>query len=321
MFKYCAQKCTNIVAPFDYCVNSSYNECMSEQKIIVVVGPTASGKSDLAVLIAKKMNGEIISADSRQVYKHMNLGTGKITKKEMGGIPHYLLDVTNPWNDFSVARYKRVGRKMIGDILKRGKTPIICGGTGHYIEALVDGLLIPEVKPDKQLRKILQNKTTQELFKQLQKIDPERAKTIDPHNPRRLVRAIEIAHHMGSVPQKKYDPLPYTTIWIGIAKSMEELKTRIHIRLLQRIRKGMIREIQNIHNGTYGKPVSWKKLDDFGLEYRYVSRFLNGKISKKEMLEQLEKETFAYAKRQITWFKKNPRIQWIQGFKEALELI
>ncbi|RJQ24019.1 tRNA (adenosine(37)-N6)-dimethylallyltransferase MiaA [Candidatus Parcubacteria bacterium] len=294
---------------------------MKEPRIFVIVGPTASGKSDCAVLIAKKVNGEIISADSRQVYKGMNLGTGKITKKEMAGIPHHLLDTTNPWNEFSVSRYKRLGRKIIIEIIQRGKTPIVCGGTGHYIEALVDGLIIPEVRPDKQLRKVLQNKTPQELFKQLQKLDPERASTIDMHNPRRLVRAIEIATHLGRVPQKQYDPLPYKTLWIGISKEKEELEKRIHTRLLSRIKKGMIQEIQNLHDGKLGRSVSWKKLDNFGLEYRYVSRHLRGLITKEEMIHQLEKEIIDYSKRQHTWFKRNKRIQWINNEKGIEEIL
>lgn len=294
---------------------------MKEQKVIIVVGPTASGKSDLAVLIAKKVNGEIISADSRQVYRGMNLGTGKITKKEMFGIPHHLLDVVNPWNSFAVSRYKKMGRAVIKDIIKRKKTPIICGGTGHYIEALVDGLVIPEVKPNKALRKSLENKTTKELFLLLKKLDKNRAKTIDSKNPRRLVRAIEIATHLGSVPEKKYEPLPFDTIWIGVSKNQDELKDRIHTRLLSRIRKGMIKEIKDLHDGKLGKPVSWRHLDDFGLEYRYVSRFLRKVITKEEMLGQLEKEIIAYAKRQITWFKKNQRIYWIHHEKGVEEIL
>jgi len=291
-----------------------------EPIVIVIVGPTASGKSDLAVSIAKKISGEIISADSRQVYRGMNLGTGKITKKEMSGIPHHLLDVVNPWNSFSVSRYKKMGRKIIKEIIARGKTPIVCGGTGHYIEALVEGLIIPEVKPDKKLRKLLEKKTTKELFALLKKLDPERAKTIDQHNPRRLVRAIEIATHLGSVPEKQYNPLPYKTLWIGVSKDTDELKERIHTRLLSRIKRGMIKEIQNLHDGKLGKSVSWKKLDDFGLEYRYVSRYLRKLITKEEMIIQLEKEIIAFSKRQDTWFKRNKSIQWIQDIEELYKV-
>ncbi|MFA5870608.1 MAG: tRNA (adenosine(37)-N6)-dimethylallyltransferase MiaA [Candidatus Paceibacterota bacterium] len=293
----------------------------STQKIIVIIGPTASGKSDYAVKIAKKVKGEVISADSRQVYCGMNLGTGKITKKEMSGVPHYLIDVVNPWNTFTVSHYKTIGRKIIKDIIKRGKTPIICGGTGHYIEALVEGLIIPEVKPDKKLRKSLENKTTKELFLLLKKIDSKRAQTIDRNNPRRLVRAIEIATNLGYVPEKRYDPLPYETIWIGILKDAEILKKRIHIRLLSRIKKGMIKEIQNLHNGKVGRKVSWKKLDDFGLEYRYVSRYLRGLITKEEMLSQLEKAIIDYSKRQNTWFKQNKAIHWINDYQEISSYI
>jgi len=296
------------------------NEENKESKIIIIVGPTASGKSNLAVTIAKKINGEIISADSRQVYRGMNLGTGKITKKEMGGIPHHLIDIVNPWNTFSVSRYKKMGRKTIEEIIKRNKTPIICGGTGHYIEALVEGLIIPEVKPDKKLRKSLENKTAKELFVLLKKKDPERASTIDAYNPRRLIRAIEIATHLGRVPKKQYNPLPYKTVWIGILKDEDILKKRIHARLLSRIKMGMIKEIENLHDGKKGKPVSWKKLDDFGLEYRYVSRYIRKLITKEEMIVQLEKEIVNYSKRQNTWFKRNKAIHWIRSIEELYEV-
>lgn len=293
---------------------------MMEPGIIVIVGPTASGKSDLAVSIAKKVNGEIISADSRQVYRGMNLGTGKITKKEMKGVPHHLLDVINPWNTFSVSRYKKMGRKTIENIIQRNRAPIICGGTGHYIEALIEGLVIPKVKPDKKMRRLLEGKTTKELFAILKKLDLERSRTIDQNNPRRLVRAIEIATYLGHVPQKQYDPLPYKTLWVGISKNTNELKERIHIRLLSRIKKGMIKEIQDLHNGKLGKSVSWKKLDDFGLEYRYISRYLQGLLTKEEMIVQLEKEIIAFSKRQNTWFKRNKSIHWIRGIDELYKV-
>ena len=168
---------------------------MSEkkQKIIVILGPTASGKSGLAVKLAKKIDGEIISADSRQVYKGMDIGTGKIIKKEMFGIPHYLLDIKNPKKQFTVMEFKKLAEKKIAEILKKKKIPIICGGTGFYINSVVDDIDFPEIKPDKKLRKELEKKPTEELFKILKKLNPTRAKNIDSKNKRRLIRAIEIA--------------------------------------------------------------------------------------------------------------------------------
>lgn len=293
----------------------------TRQKCIVIVGPTSGGKSDLAVQIAKKFGGEIISADSRQVYRHMNLGTGKITKKEMKGIPHHMLDVANPWTTYSVSKYQTQAKKIIKGIISRGHIPIICGGTGLYIDALMDGLIIPEVKPNRVLRKELEKKTTSELFLCLERLDPERARDIDQKNPRRLIRAIEIAYALGRVPKKEYNPLPYETLWIGTYKTPEELRERIIARLHARMRKGIKKEIQLLHKGSLGKSVSWKKLEEFGLEYRYVSRFLQSLITHEELMEQLSKEIYAYAKRQMTWFKRNKRIHWITKESEAFTLI
>ena len=164
----------------------------------MVLGPTASGKSDLAVRLAKTFNGEVVSADSRQVYRGMNIGTGKITKKEMRGIPHHLLSVASPKKTFDVVQWKEKADKAIADIIQRGKMPIICGGTGLYIKALVENVAYPDVPPDWKLRKTLERKTTHQLFATLQKLDPLRAQTIDPRNPRRLIRAIEIVKHTGN---------------------------------------------------------------------------------------------------------------------------
>ena len=160
-------------------------------KLIVILGPTSSGKTDLSIMLAKKYNGEIVSADSRQVYKGMNIGAGKVTKKEMGKIPHHLLDVANPKTRFSVAQYQKLALKTIKNIQNKNKVPILVGGTGFYIQSIVDGIVIPEVKPDWKLRKKLEKLTNEQLFKRLKKLDPKRAKLIDKKNPRRLVRALE----------------------------------------------------------------------------------------------------------------------------------
>ncbi|MEK7634419.1 MAG: tRNA (adenosine(37)-N6)-dimethylallyltransferase MiaA, partial [Patescibacteria group bacterium] len=161
-------------------------------KIIVILGPTSSGKSKLAIKIAKKYDGEIISADSRQVYKKLNIGSGKITKKEMEGIPHYLLDVTSPKRTFTVNQYQKLAKKALKKIIKKGKLPIICGGTGLYIDTLIYDYQLPQVPPQPKLRKQLEKKSTEELFGQLQKLDSRRAQNIDKHNRRRLIRALEI---------------------------------------------------------------------------------------------------------------------------------
>ena len=278
-----------------------------KQKIIVVLGPTSSGKSDLAVILAKKFNGEIVSADSRQVYKGMNIGTGKITKKEMGGIPHHLLDVANPKRKYSVAQFKREAEKAIRNIAHRGKIPILCGGTGFYIQAIVDDIVFPEVRSNPTLQKKLKKLSPEELFLKLKKLDKRRAKNIDPHNPHRLIRAIEIATELGSVPHLAVQPpSEYNILRVGIKTDDDILKERIYKRLLTRLRRGMIAEVKRLH--TEG--VSWKRMEELGLEYKYLAWHLQGKLSKKEMVEQLNTAIWQYAKRQKTWFKKDKRIKW-----------
>ncbi|MFA6430295.1 MAG: tRNA (adenosine(37)-N6)-dimethylallyltransferase MiaA [Candidatus Paceibacterota bacterium] len=283
-------------------------------KIIVILGPTSSGKSDVAVSMAKKFNGEIISADSRQVYKGMDLGTGKITKKEMLGIPHYLLDVANPKTIFSVEKYKKLAEKKIEEILKKNKTPIICGGTGFYIDSIVKNILLPQVKPNKKLRKELENKTTEELYRTLQKLSPSRAQNIDSKNRVRLIRAIEIAKALGKVPEVKELPSKYEFILIGIDLPDEILKERIKIRLQKRLKAGMLKEVQKLKKDG----VSWKRLESFGLEYRNCALFLQNKISKEQMIQNIEKESFQYVKRQRTWFRRNKNIKWFGNNKRDI---
>ena len=289
---------------------------LQDDPIIVVLGPTSSGKSALAIKIAKKIGGEVISADSRQVYKGMDIGTGKITRREMKGVCHYLLDVVSPKKIFTVAKYKSLGSKAIQKILSRGKIPIICGGTGLYIRALVDQPHIPEVPPNKRLRARLVKKSVNELFEMLKNKDPRRAATIDSKNPRRLIRALEIIEAVGRVPELKYSPL-INVVFIGINIEPKKLKNLIRARLKKRIGAGMIKEIEKLHNSG----ISWSRLYDLGLEYRYGALYLQNKITKKEFENQLLKESLKYAKRQMTWFKKDKRIHWIKSEKEAFVLL
>ncbi|MBU1519642.1 tRNA (adenosine(37)-N6)-dimethylallyltransferase MiaA [Patescibacteria group bacterium] len=278
-----------------------------KQKIIAVVGPTSSGKSDLAVLIAKKFGGEIISADSRQVYKGMDLGTGKITKKEMGGIPHHLLDIANPKRRYSVAQFNKDARRAITEIQERNKIPILCGGTGFYIQAITSNYVLPSVKPNKILREKLEKLSTKQLAVCLNKLDPQRAKEIDPRNPHRLIRAIEIATELGKVPLLSTQaPNPYNMLQIGIITNDSDLKERIKTRLLARIRRGMFAEAKHLHT----RGVSWKRMEELGLEYKYLTLFLQNKLSKPEMIKQLNIASWQYAKRQKTWFKRDKNINW-----------
>jgi len=286
-------------------------------KVAVIVGPTSSGKSDLAVCLAKKFNGEVVSADSRQVYKGMNIGTGKITKKEMRGMPHHLLDVVSPKTRFTVTQYVKKAEKAIEKIHKAGKLPIICGGAGFYIQALIDGISIPEVKPDWTLRKKLEKQTAKELFQQLKKLDSERAKNIDRHNKRRLIRAIEIVLKTGKAVPPMEKRAKYNVLMLGIKIDQARLNEKIENRLLKRLNQGMIEEVKRLSQSG----LSWKRLEEFGLEYRHIARYLQNKMTYEEMAEKLQKEIERYAKRQMTWFKKDKRIVWIDNKKTAETLV
>ena len=291
---------------------------MSSKKLIVILGPTASGKSALAVKIAKKFGGEVISVDSRQVYKGMDIGTGKIKKEEMKGVPHYLLDVASPKKRFTVAQFQKLAKKAIEKIFKKGKIPILCGGTGFYLWVLTHQVSIPKVKPDWKSRKKLEKKPAKELFEILKKLDKDRAKTIEKENKRRLIRAIEIAKKLGKVPPLKTESLPYPILFLGIKKSSEELRKLIRKRLLKRLKEGMIEEVKVLRKSG----ISWKRLEEFGLEYKWISKYLQGKISYKEMIKNLQKDIESFAKRQMTYFKKYfPKTVWIKNFKEAEKLI
>jgi tRNA dimethylallyltransferase len=293
------------------------NTKTQNNKLLVIVGPNASGKSDLAVKLAKKFDGEVVSADSRQVYKGMDIGTGKITKEEMQRIPHYLIDIASPKRRFSVAQYQKKAIEAIKKIQKKGKLPILCGGTGFYIQAVVDGITIPKVKPDWKLREKLEKKTCDELYQQLKKLDPKRAKTIDKKNKRRLIRALEIVlSSKKPVPPLKKKKM-FDVLIIGIKRDKEELKERIKKRLLKRFELGMIEEVKRLKKSG----LSWKRLEEFGLEYRFIAYYLQGKMKYNEMVERLQKAIENYAKRQMTWFKRDKRILWIKNYKEAEKLV
>lgn len=282
--------------------------------VIAVVGPTAIGKTSLGIALAKKLGGEVISGDSRQVYRGLTIGTGKVTAGEMEGVPHYLIDVADLEVQFTAHEYVHRGREAISDIFSRGKTPIIVGGTGMYIDALVGRIALARVEPNKELRKELEVLPLENLQDKLRELDPERFKTIDTKNPRRLVRAIEIAmtEHSETEP---VEPL-YNVRWIGLALPREELQKRIVNRLHQRLAEGMLEEAVNLH--AHG--LSYERMEELGLEYRYMARHLQGRISFDEMIQALELEIYKYSKRQMTWFKKNKEIEWFDATHPELAL-
>jgi tRNA dimethylallyltransferase len=277
------------------------------KKVIVVLGATATGKSNLAVYLAKKFNGEVISADSRQIYKYMDIGTGKITKKEMKGVPHHLIDIIHPKKTLSVALYKKLANEKIEEIIDKGKTPIICGGTGFYIDAVVDGMIFPKVKENKKLRKELEKKEARELFDMLKKLDKARAENIDAKNKIRLIRAIEIAKILGRVPKIKKEKAKYEFIKIGVQLPQEELNKKIEKRVKKMFKDGLLTEIENLKK----KGVTKNRLVEFGFEYN----------NPKE--ESVVRESIKYSKRQKTWWKRDKKIKWFSPTlrKEILEYL
>ena len=270
------------------------------RKVIVILGQTTTGKSDLAVKIAQKINGEIISADSRQVYQGLNIGTGKITKKEMRGVAHHLLDVVSPKSKFSVALYQKQAISAMADIVKRGKTPIICGGTGFYIDAVTNGIVFPEVPPNYQLRKELALVSDRALMLKLRTLDPIRAKNIDAQNKVRLIRAIEIAKYLGRVPKTKKRKPAYKFIKIGLYLPPEKLKKKVEERVKKMFLRGLLQEIKKLKRAG----VPDKRLKEFGFEYDNPTP------------EKVVAGTLKYAKRQITWFKRDKKIKWFDTSKK-----
>lgn len=348
----------------------------NSKKLVVAVGPTASGKTALAIHLAKKFNGEVVSADSRQVYRGLDLGTGKTPRDTdplssraraksrawrsrpgllrfarndyqnyiSRGVVHHLIDVASPKRQFTVARYQKLARRAIEDIVRHGKLPILCGGTGHYIDAVVYDQTFPSVKPNPALRKKLERWPVVKLYRYLKKLDPIRARSIDRHNPRRLIRALEIvlatkkpvppltsgssraiggsvaiSREIASSPASWQTPrndFPYDVLWLGLNPPKQQLYQNIHERLLARMRQGMVAEVRRLKK----QGVSSRRLESLGLEYRYVNRYLEGGLSKQKMLGKLEHAIRQYAKHQLTWFRRNPGIQWIRNGKDAERL-
>ncbi len=291
-----------------------------QDKLIIVLGPTASGKTSLAIKLAKKFNGEVVSADSRQIYRGMDIGTAKPTDLE--GVPHWMLDIKNPDQPYTVAEFKEDAVKIIKDIQKRGKLPILAGGTGLYIKAVVENLDIPKVKADpvlrKKIEKDIEEKGLEFVFDQLIKLDPEAAYIIDPKNPRRVIRALEITlltNKPFSKQRKQGNPL-FDVLEIGISVPEEVLKQKINLRIDEMVKEGLVDEVKSLVN-KYGS--NQQAFDAIG--YREIIEFLAKKITLSQAIDNMKLNTWHFAKRQITWFKKDPKIHWITNYNEAEKLV
>jgi len=292
-------------------------------KIIAVVGPTSSGKTAFGVKLAKKYQGEIVSADSRQVYIGMDIGTGK-DLLEYGNIPYHLIDVISPQKEFDLNCYKKLAEKAIADIISRGKLPIIVGGSGLYLQALIDNYRLSSIKPDLKLRSELEDKTADQLFAILLKTKPQFAKHLNDSerkNKRRLIRYIELAKQGIGAP-KKTKETKYDVLILGLDLPTEALWDRIQKRLWHRLQKeNLVAEVESLHQ--FG--VSWKKLESFGLEYRHIAWYLQERIDYEQMVEKLFTAIRQFSKRQKTWFRRweklGKKIEWINSQKEAEQKI
>ena len=297
---------------------------MHKPKVIVICGPTASGKTALSIELAKKVNGEIISSDSMQIYKNMNIGTAKPSKEEMQGIPHHLQDFVEPNQRYSVAEFKKDAEIAIETILAKGKTPIVVGGTGLYVDSLIYGIEYQDIELDEKYRNELEQRATNEgllkLYEEAQKIDPQAMEKISPNDKKRIIRVLEIYKSTGKNKTEqeiesrkngvKYDYRVFAINW-----DREKLYERINKRVDIMIEQGLIQEVEQL----------LEKYDEFptamqGLGYKEVVEYLEGKTSREEMIEKIKMETRRYAKRQITWFKKNKQTIWI-GPKDLQKIL
>lgn len=285
---------------------------MHKPKVIAVVGPTASGKTALGIFLAQKLGGEIISADSRQVYKGVTEISRVPSKKEQAGIPHHLIGFANPKRFYSAGEFVQNAKKIIVDIEKRGNIPIVVGGTGFYADSLLRGLQLPEVPPNKTLRASLAKKTAPQLFAMLQKLDKTTAARIDRHNPARLVRALEIIKKLGKVPTLTYNS-PYDVLWFGLSPEKKKHEKAIRAGVAARVTK-MITEAKKLR-----PTLSKKQFATLGFEFVPLADYLDKEVSKKELIEQLIKGELGYVKRQMRWFKRHKDIIWITSKTQALK--
>ena len=288
-----------------------------KDKVIVICGPTASGKTALSIELAKKVNGEIVSADSMQIYKDMNIGTAKPTIEEIQGIKHYLLDFVSPDERYSVADYKIDAKKAIKEIVEKGKIPIIVGGTGLYIDSLIYEIEYPNIEFDENYRKELEEQVRKEgldkLYEQAKLIDPQAVEKISKNDTKRILRILEIYHATGKTKTEQeiesrkkeveYDYKVFALNW-----NRQTLYERINKRVDIMIEQGLIEEVEKISRKYNKFPTAMQ-----GLGYKEVVEYLEGFLTKEEMIEKIKKETRHYAKRQLTWFRKNKQTIWLKG--------
>lgn len=291
------------------------------QKVIVICGPTASGKTNLSIELAKKIDGEIVSCDSMQIYKDMTIGTAKPTIEEMQGIKHYMIDCVSPDVRYSVADYKKDATKCIQEIIEKGKVPIVVGGTGLYLESLIYGIDYNEIKVDleyrEKLEKLLETDGLEKIYDMAKEIDERAMEKISRNDKKRIFRVLEIYHSTGKtktqleIESRKNGP-EYNYILFGITMDREKLYERINKRVNLMIANGLIEEVQNLIAKYNSFPTAMQ-----GLGYKEVIQYINGDLTKDEMIDKIKQETRRYAKRQLTWFRKYKEIVWLSGLDDV----
>ncbi|SDL97400.1 tRNA dimethylallyltransferase [Bacillus sp. OK048] len=294
----------------------------SKQKLLVIIGPTAVGKTKLSIELAKQYNGEIISGDSMQIYRGMDIGTAKIKIEEMEGIPHHLIDIKEPEESFSVAEFQQLVRAKIAEITSKGKLPIIVGGTGLYIQSVIYDYQFSDAPADEKLRLQLEERAMEigyeALHDELTKIDPESARQIHPNNVRRVIRALEIYHCTGKIMsehQNNQQPdLLYETALIGLTMEREKLYERINTRVELMVSAGLLEEVSQLHKQGIRDCQSIQAIG-----YKEIYDYLDGKVSLSEAVENLKQNSRRYAKRQLTWFRNKMGVEWFD-LSNALDL-
>ncbi len=293
-------------------------------KICVILGPTASGKTSLSLELAKKYNGEIVSADSRQIYREMDIGSAKVSGVWKGGVlfvdevAHHMIDIVQPDTPYSLAQYQRGAVACLQEIALRGKLPFLVGGTGLYIASIVDNYVIPQGSPDNSLRASLDSMNNEQLLAKLKILSPQTAQKIDVKNKRRLVRALEVAMKTGKefvTLRQKAEPI-FDTLQIGVSVDRAELVKRIDVRVDEMVETGLENEVRELM-----KKYSVDLPSMSGIGYRQMAQYINGEISLDDAIALIKRDTRRYAKRQMTWFKRDKRIHWVSKAVEASVLI
>ena len=282
-------------------------------KVLIIAGTTATGKTDLAIALAQKYNGEVISADSRQIYRRLDIGTAKVTPAETQGVPHHLIDIVDVHETYTADQFCHDARAAIADISARGKLPIIAGGTYFYVDLALGRISSPKVAPNPVLRAELEARPADELYARLSAADPTRAAEMDPLNARRLVRALEIVATLGTVPKTETKAL-YNTLWLGIERERDAIRERITTRALEWLANGFKAEVQWLLT----QDLTHERIAEFGFEYTVGAAWVRGEITDNEFVEQIVAKNWQYAKRQMTWLKRNEEIHWMTAGNDTV---